>query len=58
MRFKRQFKELEKEDAEFKDRFHGTKPRVDDLQSEIFSCKPFDLERDTQLDEQFPQEYF
>lgn len=58
LRFKRQCQELKEIDADFKRDFESTKPRLDDLQNDIFSCRPFDLARNELLDEQFPQEYF
>ena len=35
-----------------------TKPRLDVLQTDIFSVRPFDLTYDPAYAEQFPQEYF
>jgi len=46
MRFKRQFAELENADNIFKEDFEATKPRLSVMQIDLFSCKPFDLERD------------
>jgi len=45
-------------DRYFVEDFERTKPRLDVLQDEIFSCRPFELKRREGLDEQFPQEYF
>jgi hypothetical protein len=58
LRFRRQCDELFREDEQFRLNFEGTKPRVDVLQSEIFSCRPFELSRNPELNDEFPQAYF
>jgi hypothetical protein len=58
MKFKRNCKDLQELDEAYKKNFEGTKPRLDVLQIEIFSNRPFELARRTELDEQFPQQYF
>lgn len=45
MRFRRQCEELRQSDEDFRADFEGTKPRLDVLQEEIFSCRPFELKR-------------
>lgn len=58
LRFKRQCESLKEKDKLYKEDFQQTKPRLDVLQDEIFSTRPFDLTRQPHLDHQFPQEYF
>ena len=58
MKFKRNCRDLYELDQVYKKDFEGTKPRLDELQIDIFSNRPFELARRTELDEQFPQQYF
>ena len=58
MRLKRNCKDLFEIDDEFKEDFQKTKPRVEVLQEELFSNRPFELESNAAFQEEFPQEYF
>lgn len=58
MKFKRNCQDLHELDEAYKKNFEGTKPRLDVLQIEIFSNRPFELARNAELDDQFPQGYF
>ena len=44
LRFRRNCRALREQDSAFSSDFEGTKPRLDVLQEEIFSTRPFDLE--------------
>jgi hypothetical protein len=50
MRFKRNCRELQEKDRVYKLNFEKTKPRLDALQEELFSGRPFDLARNEKLD--------
>ena len=58
MRFRRNCRTLKEQDAVFKEDFETTKPRLDVLQDDIFSTRPFDLNHNSEFEHQFPQEYF
>lgn len=58
MRFRRYCQDLTEKDEIYRKDFEGTKPRLDVLQVQLFSNCPFDLTRNPELDQQFPQEYF
>ena len=58
LRFKRKCQVLKEQDLAFKVNFEGTKPRLDVLQDDIFSTRPFDLSRNPDLDHQFPADFF